>query len=1325
MGDTRPGKFRRIAFRILAGLGGFLLVLFAAVVAAGFWLEHRALRQELRFGPGGEFVLRVHGADFEWLALNLRADSLSLRAPAFSARAVTLEGGVDWRDGLLALRPAARLRIDTLFLRLRADTAAKASPDLDSLAFPDFILPLAARAEVRAFRLEDDSGFMLEAREATAGSRGGWTARARIGSARTRWTGPLAFSARASLDWSPGDSVRASVRVARDSDHVALRLSHARRPLWRGRDSVEVRVRDAGDFFAAFGLSEILPPVTDVRATAGATFADDMAFAVRLGGRTGEYAVSEAFTLGPQAVRVAADWRGRKGRASLRSEGARGEKVRVDAETRLLEAPADAPVLERFALSLRGAATGFRVMLRDTLREADLVVERADWDGRDLALGIVTGDSSRIRAEGRLRGAPRDRSGTFALFVAPDERWVKAFAGDAVSFRALEARGSYAREVLEAEVAARGVAAYGVDVDSLRGRHRYDAGGYALEDATLYARGIPWRLSGSFRPAERSGGSPVFAAELSAPGRGRLRVAGDADGTLRAQATRFDVAALPYAHIDSLPVRKPALHGSFAWNPARKTGSADLEASAEYRGEGLEVRVKGDWDRDTLRLEDAAVKARGIEAHVAAVVRLRGKEFWEVYRAPPADYASASLRIPELDFGEALPLFHADPPLREGKVSGSLSYAVSGGYGGSLEFSGVMPREAFGDLTLRELRLEGAGDELAVVARTASETEPLYNARLRAGIAGALRDTQRVAIELVAGDSLRLRLDATTPNFRGVKGTLAVTGRADLPGNSGTLSDVRVAVDFDAPAEDAARKASAATREFAARYAPPEVGEQRVTLSASLREGVLRVPSLRVEGEGGQALDGELEYALAAGTLRARLAGERFAAQWGSAYRFDLRALRLDVARDSAGLRVSGGFSEGEFRVVDAPLRAEGKLSRVQASYARPPAPPRRMGVARAARPPADLALDATLERSLVRYRLRSLADIQRVFRKENKRPSSGPPLRMNVRVRTLGDDNRIDSDIIRLAWVGDLTVRGTHPYTLLNGRVNSLSGDFGLERQAYAIRRLEAKWLNDPAEEGKVSMEARKQLASDCGNVASGDSCTVITRLEGELQDLHFTYDSDCGGAFGAGASVAAILYSVQRGCYDPSLATGEGSGYGSRALTLIESPLSGQLTKLFGRYTGAWIEQAEITGLGSLAGEEPGPDSLGQALSLGLTSREYMRFRLKVRSGYHTASQDLSNPWEHMLALEWRTPADALVTSPAWKRRLRDNLRLVGSLETRPVLRNNPEEDEIEKKIGLNYTYGFWGSWWTRRRPPEPAPDTSGAAEPRASRPGGEETP
>ena len=84
----------------------------------------------------------------------------------------------------------------------------------------------------------------------------------------------------------------------------------------------------------------------------------------------------------------------------------------------------------------------------------------------------------------------------------------------------------------------------------------------------------------------------------------------------------------------------------------------------------------------------------------------------------------------------------------------------------------------------------------------------------------------------------------------------------------------------------------------------------------------------------------------------------------------------------------------------------------------------------RGVRQPADLSLSATLSESLVRYRLRSISDLQKVFRRESRRRSAGPPLRLNVRVQTLGAGNRIDSDMLRLSWVGNLTVRGTHPYT-------------------------------------------------------------------------------------------------------------------------------------------------------------------------------------------------------------------------------------------------------------------------------------------------------
>src|SRR5690606_13948406 len=136
------------------------------------------------------------------------------------------------------------------------------------------------------------------------------------------------------------------------------------------------------------------------------------------------------------------------------------------------------------------------------------------------------------------------------------------------------------------------------------------------------------------------------------------------------------------------------------------------------------------------------------------------------------------------------------------------------------------------------------------------------------------------------------------------------------------------------------------------------------------------------------------------------------------------------------------------------------------------------------------------------------------------------------------------------------------------------------------------------PVEEGEIHMEARKELASSCTQTTgTTDSCTVITRLDGSLYVLQLSYDSDCGGAYGAGANVAAILYSVQRGCYDGSIAGGETRSYGERALTLLEPTISRGLTQIMGPFWGSFVETAEVTGLASLSGDAPA-DSLGEAL-------------------------------------------------------------------------------------------------------------------------------
>jgi hypothetical protein len=1317
----------------LAVVPALCLLLLIALALGGWWVESRFLQREIRFGENDASSVHAYGARFEWTRLNFRADSVWFRSPLLDARTGATEVRIDWLGGLsalLSLRAAARLDADSVYLRLRADTTEPEEKPLDSLAFPDFAVPLVVRVDLRGVRIDDDSGFLARARDVHVRSRNKRKARARIDSAQTRWTKNLLLHATAALDWSKKDSIDLEARVLRGPDTVSLKGRHAMRPLWKGREEVDARIRETGIYARTFGIDS-LPNVRDIRLHAVAALSESPALDLKLNAAVAAHRLSDEFTLSPQTVDLSARWKNRRGGFSLQSKGEKGEDVVLSGEGRLLDLPArrdtsDAtPPWERAAVSLRGHARNFRVRVQDTLRSADVVIEKADWDGRRLAVKLQTGDASRLEASGSMADSRWNAS--FLLDVNPGERWLHVFTGSNVSFAQLRAQGTAAgggkkrgakgsaggAVTAQATLSARKISAYGVRLDSLHSSHAYGPQGYELKPSQLYSGKDVWTLSGRVLPAAPAGkkkgaggtGS-ALAFELSHPTHGKLGYALNADGSMEVKASLLEVDALPYALTDSLPIEDPLLDGIFVWNPGRKTGSADLSAQAQFKQQHLEARVSGKWDARLLNLTTASIKMRKSELTVEARMRMNGRQFYEAWQVKPAQYEYAAIRTPGFDIAEALKLFQPEPALSKGSVSGEMSYGETSGFEGQLKFASITPTDAIGDVVLKQLDLEGMGDTLFVSARTTSETVKPLNASLRIGVNALLQDEQKIRVSLTAGDSLRVQMEATSRQFQSLRGTLRAAGSIALPEKSGTVEKIDVDMAFDVPLVDPVNRSLLATRLFRGVYVLPGLTRQRFSLDPALRDGVFRMNNFSLQNEQGQTLTGTMEYALARNSLKAHLGGERFAAQWADDYSIDLRNLSFDLARGENGLHLDASFARANFLYVDAPLHARGTLSSARIAYDEPARPAGSTGRQRHEQAPAVLTLSGSLSESLIRYRLKSFADLQKVFRKERQKKSSGPPLRLNVKVQTLGNKNQIDSDILRLTWVGDLSIRGVHPYTLFNGRINSLDGGLGLDKQAYGIQRFEVKWLNAPVDEGRINMEARKELASDCNrrDESEVDSCTAIMRLQGELNDMQFSYDTDCGGSYGAGASVAAILYSVQRGCYDASLATGDGgAGYGSKALDILAPTLSRGLSGYVSRYSRNWIEYTEITGLGSAVADEPTGDTLGEALSLGLTSKEYMRLRLKVRSGRHIASQDLSNPWEHMLALEWRPPADYLFRSDAWQRRMRDNLRAVASLQTRPVKVNSPEEDEIEKKVGLNYTYFFWGNWWSKPRKPE----------------------
>jgi hypothetical protein len=480
--------------------------------------------------------------------------------------------------------------------------------------------------------------------------------------------------------------------------------------------------------------------------------------------------------------------------------------------------------------------------------------------------------------------------------------------------------------------------------------------------------------------------------------------------------------------------------------------------------------------------------------------------------------------------------------------------------------------------------------------------------------------------------------------------------------------------------------------------------------------GKIAIPRLTMKAKSGAELSGRFEFDPATKRMSGSLAGNSLAAQFGKGDRIKLRNLKLDLKGDSTQLDLRATIGSGSAEHIKAPLRAAGDFSLVEIAYHAPlgrTAP----GVPGGGRIPS-LRVAATLDSSEVRYRLRSMETLQNLFKRSPEKGARraakrSQAMQLQINVETAGRGNSIETDILRVNYVGNFYMAGTYPYALVQGRISSQKGELGVKKQAYSIRRMDIKWLNTPMEEGEVELEAQKRLARNC-EAGTLDSCNITTHLTGELSDLQFSYDSDCEGASGAGVEVSALVYSVRRGCYSSALrGGGSGLSYEEQALGLLEPVASSYLSDAFGKLSGHWISSAQVSGLSALASDKKKPDSSStstatstqESIALEILSKEFWRTRLRVKSAYAPENNESSNPWNYRVGLEWRPPLPGFIDDPKWQQRLKNNVNVEAAIFTDPDRTlENREAESLRKRLGLNYTYDFWGSWWAKNAPARP---------------------
>jgi hypothetical protein len=108
-----------------------------------------------------------------------------------------------------------------------------------------------------------------------------------------------------------------------------------------------------------------------------------------------------------------------------------------------------------------------------------------------------------------------------------------------------------------------------------------------------------------------------------------------------------------------------------------------------------------------------------------------------------------------------------------------------------------------------------------------------------------------------------------------------------------------------------------------------------------------------------------------------------------------------------------------------------------------------------------------------------------------------------------------------------------------------------------------------------------------------------------------------------------------------------------------------------------------------------------------------------MHLNAGYQPQDVQESQPYSYRVGVEWKPPLFRLFDDPRWKRRIKNNVTVEAAVFRDPSKPGDLSESEVQRRLGLNYQYDWWGHWWSRgaardktvvpAQPPAPAPKAS----------------
>ncbi len=915
---------------------------------------------------------------------------------------------------------------------------------------------------------------------------------------------------------------------------------------------------------------------------------------------------------------------------------------------------------------------------------------------------------ARVVAPGALipRGLAGGRSPWKCDFngrIGPRESWAHAWTDTNVHFSEGRVLGQFNNTAVSVQAWVRNPKAFGAECDSGYANQtvRY-VHGYYLHEAHLWSHGVRWEGAGKVEWEKHGNNSREASLEFAVKnprfGEGRFNMPNPRQ--MNAKAIDLVLDKAPYPRLGRILTLHPTVAGDFRWDVPRHIGATALRTRFIYDGKALSLDGKADWDSTRMRLESADLAYGKSRVRLSGAVRLHGKHFYALWPMGRNDVQSVSFFTEQFDAAELAEFLGPKYPVERGILDGSLSFTDSAGFRGRFSMDHLELTPLKKQLGITHLNVNGKGDDIEIALRTtAAAGFPWLNDTVSVRVSGLLGGSPLLNAEAASDDGLRFAFAGNSPGFRKVEGNFTLSGRAVLPGQAGEIKDVRLTGRVSAPfANDFIQKLAVDSGAFGGRYSIPGLDTQVFSGTVSLHGGKLIIPDIQARNAGGTSLTGEAVCDFTGSPkVNVRLNGSNLSLRFPGIQKLIFRDASASLKIDTAGLSAHANISSSEFYSLRPPVTLKGNVLDLEADYFQPPQPAKAgvaplVGEGIGSRNPR-LRIKGRVKDFLFKHKI-GFRDIEKILRtvKTDKRKKRVKPIDVQINLETAGTANRIETDILRMNLTGDLAVRGTYPYTLLTGEFSALSGELGQTNQSYDITDFDLKWQNATAEEGRLAVEGRKKLRADC-KPDTKRTCNVYIKLAGRLDEMGFTYDTDCGSNTGEAIEPAALINSVSRGCYSDQYIAGAGGGnYGEAVVNFLEPTLNEKLSSMGNSFSQGWIKSTQVTGIGSVvssdtAGSEP--------IALELESKEKWGVSVRAKAGYHPEKK-LPNPWEDKVSLQWKPPLDRVATDSTWRKRVRDRVTLEASAESRPEEKVGAEQNtQVRKQVGVSYHYKFWDLW------------------------------